>query len=211
MKSPTITMERGAAANKLQQYEDAARRNPKLAEQLDRDIMQCYSLLAQGKRLIDVNEAIRAGGVDDAGRPKLAFGRAHVAQVEWFPSTRSTWNSSAQRNEYLPNGGGQFRYYGQHKRIDDMRTRWVVPAGTLSGIRDRSAKALTPIIPLPLRPRNHLANYYLLWEADWRPAPPIDPYLLRPVVGSIMEILAEWDLTPLEIAAARSALLNPAT
>jgi hypothetical protein len=62
-----------------------------------------------------------------------------------------------------------------------------------------------PLIPLPMRPRRKLHNYFILWEANWNPEPPRDPYLLKPLAGTLMEIVAEWDLSPLEIAAVRGA------
>jgi hypothetical protein len=71
MNSPTITMEKDAAVKKLDAYEQAARRNPAAFQELDRGILQGYRVLARGGRLVDVNEAIKVGGLNLAGIPKL--------------------------------------------------------------------------------------------------------------------------------------------
>ena len=68
--------------------------------------------------------------------------------------------------------------------------------------------AFLPLVPAPLRPKYHLRNYFVLWEANWHPAPPVDPYLLKPIVGSLMEIVAEWDVSPIELAAVRQGIVG---
>jgi hypothetical protein len=86
---------------------------------------------------------------------------------------------------------------------------WPVPAGTFDKdkiVVGKDFLAMTPLVPLPLRPKHKLENYFLLWEANWHPAPPRDPYLLRPLAGSLMEIIAEWELTDLEVAAVSGAM-----
>lgn len=37
-------------------------------------------------------------------------------------------------------------------------------------------------------------------EAQWRPVPPVDPFLLKHLGGTLYVVLAQWDLTPLEQA-----------
>jgi hypothetical protein len=78
----------------------------------------------------------------------------------------------------------------------------------------RSAKwgrhfaAMTPLVPIHLRPKPRqgnpqgaLANYHILFEAEWRPVPPKDPLLLRRVgQADLWVVLAAWDLTEVERA-----------
>lgn len=206
MKSPTITMERADAEAKLAQYEAAARANPKAMRDLDHGIVQGYRVLAKGGRLLDVNQAIAHAGLNRAGQPMLAIARAHVERSQWVP--RGMWNS---RGGYR-DGAGDYVYETEQQRrrgrITDDRTRWALPAGTFDNslMSKKDVQAFAPLIPLPLRPRTKLENYFLLWEANWHPAPPIDPYLLKPLAGSLMEIVAEWDVTPLELAAVRASM-----
>jgi hypothetical protein len=59
-----------------------------------------------------------------------------------------------------------------------------------------------PLVPLPLRPKRALTNYHVLWEAEWRRAVPVDPLLLRRLgKGDLWLVVAQWDLTPVEVAA----------
>lgn len=64
------------------------------------------------------------------------------------------------------------------------------------------ARAVVPLVPLDLRPKRGLANYHVLWEAVWEPAPPVDPMLLRRIgQGDLWVVCAAWDLTEVERAA----------
>lgn len=205
MKSPTITMERVDAESRLAQYEDAMKANPKASRELDRGVMQGYRVLAKGGRLVDVNSAIGHAGLNRAGQPMLAIARAHVERVQWVP--RGIWNSPGGYRD----GAGDYLYTASLRasgRITDDRTRWALPANTFDVVtmKRMDVQAFAPLIPLPLRPRTKLENYFLLWEANWHPAPPVDPYLLKPLAGSLMEIVAEWDVTPLELAAVRASM-----
>jgi len=58
-------------------------------------------------------------------------------------------------------------------------------------------------MPPEHRPSHHPRNYLMLWEAEWsvdQSVPPGDPALLSHIGGDLYEVLAEWDLTPLEQA-----------
>jgi hypothetical protein len=204
-------MERESALEKLEQYEQAAKTNPKLMRDLDRGIMQGYRVLAKGGRLIDANDALIAGGLNIAGIPRLAIARAHVEACRWEPT------GEYESGSYSPNGGGKYRWSGRWQRMTDDRVEWTVPKGSFPAekiARDahrriRNFEAQIPLVPLPLRPRHNLSNYFVLWEANWHPVPPRDPYLLRKLAGSLMEIVAEWELTDLEVAAVASAMRKP--
>ena len=212
MNSSTITMERESALAKLEQYEQAATARPGKVRNEDRAIMRGYRVLAKGGRLLDVNEAIRHGGLNLAGLPKLAIARAHVERSKWWAETTGRYVNEADpanlAYRIFATGGGEYLYGPTNGRVTDDRRRWRLPAETFAADRaqhGRTFEALTPLIPLPHRPRHNLSNYFLLWEANWH-ALPVDPYLLRPITGSLMEILAEWDVSPVELAAVRSAM-----
>jgi hypothetical protein len=79
------------------------------------------------------------------------------------------------------------------------------PAGTFprtgpQGYDTRDRPALVPIVPPNLRPDRALSRYVILFEAEWRPVPPVDPLLLRHLHGALYVVLAAWDLTPIERA-----------
>jgi len=192
MNSPTITMDQTAAAAKLQEYSEAAKRDPDTFGATDRNIVKGLRALAKGKRLIDVNEAIVAGGLNAERLPRLAIARAHA------------------QNAFLEEWGGITFYWHDDRVWNSYRTSdrfcWKLPRDAFGReIPNQRFTAPAPFIPPAHRPKHKLENYFLLWEAVWKPAPPRDPYLLRPIVGSLMEIVAEWDVTDLEAAAVRQA------
>jgi hypothetical protein len=217
MQSPTITMQRQQAVEKLEQYEQALRSNPRASTETDRRIADGYKVLAKGGRLIDVNEALKAGGLNLAGIPKLAFARAHVESVAWRPNayTSKQWDrkrSWSVNTSGIADGGGLYDYgrsqgFMDYRTVIDDRAMWAVPKGTFRAdkVQAKDFRAMVPHVPLPHRPKHNLDNYFILFEANWHPEPPRDPYLLRPITGALMEIVAEWDLTDLEIAAVRAS------
>jgi len=215
MNCDTLTISRDDATRQLAQYERAALDRPQQVTSLDEQIMRALKVGASGGRLLDLNAAIASGGANRAGLPKLAFARADAKHTNWLPNRE--WNVGAD-GRHTSNGGGAF-YFGAQRNVSSphqcqgltWNVSWTVPPDTLphtsfSQWRPRY-KALAPLIPLPVRPKAHLKNFALLWEANWHPdQPPVDPFLLRPLTGSLFEIVAEWDVTPLELAAVRSAL-----
>lgn len=159
---------------------------------VDREIQRTYQLIAQGRVVIRVIDSIKAAGVNEAKQPKLAICRADAADcwleiggdgsgvysMDQWPKTR--WRA----------GGGLLHW----------RRSVQMPAGTFTH-QTRKIKATLPIIPIHLRPKRGLANYHVLWEAEWQPVPPRDPLLLRRVGRSdLWLVVAAWDLTEVERA-----------
>jgi hypothetical protein len=56
-----------------------------------------------------------------------------------------------------------------------------------------------PHIPPACRPKFGLHNYHILFEVQEWKAYPVDPFLMRRVMGNLFVVEAEWDLTPLEV------------
>nr|RAW03963.1 hypothetical protein DBT41_10200 [Aerococcus urinae] len=103
-------------------------------------------------------------------------------------------------------GGGVFAASREARFNYRSRYRIEMPPDTFPRpTQSEAAKAgvaKVPIIPVHLRPRHALANYHILWEADWHEVP-YDPYLLRRIgKGDMWLVVAMWDLTEVE----RSAL-----
>lgn len=65
---------------------------------------------------------------------------------------------------------------------------------------------MVPLIPPNLRPKDSLENYHILWDVQgsWFNEPPKDPFLLKHIDGDLFAVIAEWDLTDLEISVLKS-------
>lgn len=119
--------------------------------------------------------------------PKLAVCRAHIPQC--YVSV-----DESGRIEYAEVERPHHRARHTVRRMAE---------GTLpraGGWIPRRASAMVPIIPPELRPPHALSNYHILWEADWRPEPPVDPALLKHIGGDLYAVLATWNLTEVERA-----------
>jgi hypothetical protein len=174
-----------------------------------------YKAIASGQQVIDLGQTLHAAGVqDDTLYPRLAICRAdaRVCRVEMgaggsaiFLDDAQRWRRQAKsRRVGLPNG--TFPAYTTRWLTDGGLVRYR-PNGVLERDRWRNqATALVPIVPPRLHPRGALANYHILWDAIWTPAPPKDPLLLRHLSGMLYAIVAQWDLTPLEMAVMRGRL-----
>lgn len=154
---------------------------------IDAEIRRVYQLIAQGRVVIQALASIAAAGLDEQRRPKLAICRADAKECFCDVWTDGHARFSMER---WPN-------LAAHRR------RVEVPIGSFSDVRQHaSATAQVPLIPIHLRPKRALANYWILWEAEWRKLPPGDPILLRRIGRADMWlVLAAWDLTEAERAA----------
>jgi hypothetical protein len=148
--------------------------------QADAEIAAIYKRIAQGKTVIRALESIRAAGVDAQGYPKLAIARADMTECWW----RASRNSCTFGEDYPRKGSRR-----------TIRMDW-------EGLKSEPwrAQAIVPIIPVHLRPKRGLANYHILWEAEWTKRYPVDPYLLRRFGGDAWLVVAAWDLTDVERA-----------
>lgn len=109
------------------------------------------------------------------GRPRGRLGAP--TGVAWL-------RNKAARNKYVHFPAGAF------PAPPHLRRNWS------------RVQAITPLIPIDLRPKRGLENYHVLWEAVWHPAPPVDPMLLRRIgEADLWVVLAAWDLGEVERAA----------
>lgn len=180
MNVPTITMPREEAIRAYREFRQACRGNP---TDQDTAIMLGLKALADGKAVIDIVEAMRAGGLDARRRPNLAIARADWQTVSY----QEDWRT----------GVVQF-YRWPAPRRGRTAIAAEFPRGLFPNLTT-GVRAMVPYIPPSIRPEN-LKAYHILWEAVWEPAAPHDPLLLRHLRGSLYAVLAEWDLTPLERA-----------
>lgn len=181
IQAPRIEMPVKEARELYRKYKE----HQHYSEPIDREVQRTYQLIAQGKIVIRALDAIKAAGVDDQGLPKLAIMRA---------TQRECWCTMAR------NGAAEFRHDGGWRRSPHLVS---FPEGSFPTRSDRkSGRATLPTIPIHLRPKRGLANYHVLWEAEWTRVPPIDPMLLRRIgKADLWLVVAAWDLTPVEQAA----------
>src|SRR4051812_13370873 len=158
MKVETLKMDPEAAREAWRKYQThRAYQVPH-----DAEIAAIYKRIAHGKTVIRALESIRNAGLNDQGLPKLAIARADMPSV-WFRTDgarvsfqEERWNRS------------------NSSKSKNIRVDWP-------GVKDTQNyhEAIVPIIPVHLRPKRGLANYHILWEAEWTKRYPVDPYLLR--------------------------------
>lgn len=187
MKTEAITIDRKQARELYRQYKT----HQHYSSPIDHEIQRAYQLIAQGRLVIRALESITAAGVNEHGLPKLAIMRADQQKC---------------RVQMWRDGSALFSQPGWHaSRAASLRFSFQRSA--FPGI-DKGAEAITPLVPIHLRPKRGLANYHILWEAEWRNIVPVDPMLLRRIgKGDMWLVVAAWDLTEVE-RAALSARLN---
>jgi len=190
MNLDTIDMPVDEARARYEEYSAAVKARHNVEDAV---LAAGYKALSEGKKLISLQAAIRAGGIDTAGRPKLAIA---PATAEWCWMSR--WRDGALR--FAPS---------QNERVKLGVVK--LPAGTfpevpyqvweaMDGWRlaRNTNRALVPIVPPALRPSRALIRYHILWEAEWEKVAPVDPALLRHLSGDLWLLCSTWDLSPLE-------------
>lgn len=200
MEAEAITLDRTKARELYRAYKKHAH----YSEPMDDEIRRAYQLLAQGRLIIRALDSIVKSGVGDDGWPKLAISRADLpkcrctirhdgsATMTCDPSNRSTWSrrQNAATDKWFDFAAGAFT-------ASKHRNGW------------NTGEALVPPVPLHVRPKRGLANYHILWEAEWTPVPPRDPFLLRRIGrGDMWLVVAMWDLTEVERVALAARIGN---
>lgn len=195
MELNTIEMPEEEARAAFDEYRKAVRSAKVSATNAeDAQIARAYKALAEGKAVLNVNEAFETAGFDDRGLPRLAISRADFQHVAIVGRTEA-WRRGFEM--------GPESKVGFNRRSNAVLEGQVfrVPMGDIDP--DRAMMyAVVPNIPPHLRPPHDLKNYHLLWEPEWRvrPRPPGDPALLKWLGGPLYAVLAVWDLTPVEQA-----------
>jgi len=186
MQTQTIAFDKDEAREMWRKY----RSHQHYSTPVDQEIATIYQRIAQGRTVIRALASIIAAGVyadgPYRGLPKLAIARADQREVDWRPDSN----------------GGRFR--SGDGRSNAARGKVIqIERGTWPGMGFQQpwGTARLPTIPLPIRPKRGLANYHVLWEAEWKPVPPGDPFLLRRIGQSdAWLVVGAWDLTEVERA-----------
>lgn len=155
----------------------------------DSEIAAIYKRIAQGKTVIRAFASIAQAGLNAEGLPKLAIMRADQPRC-YVAANNDHAVFATDRVSYWPRGN--------ESKSKVLRVPWEgfkTPQST-----KHYFEAIVPLIPVHLRPRRGLANYHILWEAEWTKRYPVDPYLLRRFGGDAWLVVAAWDLTDVERA-----------
>lgn len=169
---------------------------------IDWEIQRTYQLLAQGKTIIKAIESVRLAGLNEKALPKLALG----------PATANACHLRRNRDGSLVmSPDDRFWTNRPARQVSFAQETFTFPAETFpidrfDGKRFYRSwsdhRAMTPIVPIHLRPKRGLENYHILWEAEWERVVPRDPFLLRRIgKGDLWLVCAHWDLTEVERAA----------
>lgn len=205
MDTPVITMPADEAKTHYDEYRQlVAGRKEKYLE----DLKKTYYHLSKERKILDIFEVFKAAGVDERGEPKLAIAPAHAQTIILEKGAMGSatftahdrWSKAYKSDVQLPTN--TFPTFKEEKN------------GRVSSWNDgdvprTSVESLVPIVPAHLLPEGDLKNYYILFEVkEWfepRKASYAkgDPYLLKRINNNTFAVLAEWDVTDLEVAVLR--------
>jgi hypothetical protein len=202
METATVAFDRSEARALFREY----KKHLHWSAPIDHEIRRTYQFIAQGRVVIQALESVKAAGVltegDGAGFPKLALCRADAVSCTAAISHDGSVVMTA--DDVRP------RYRRPSWTVMNSRSVLTWPAGSFPVRPNRGkwrATALAPTPPLHLRPKRGLANYHVLFEAEWTKAPPDDPMLLRRIgKGDLWLVVASWNLTAVEKAALATRL-----
>lgn len=175
--------------NSLQMDADEAReherqyRTIKAPTDEDKRIMAIFAALASGKQVIDLPQAIRDAGRDENGLPILAAG---PVKAQWCYLNQS-------------NNVSLFCTTNTGRRNADTIAVANFPGAKYVSQWD-AWRSHVPMLP-PEHRRWGRGNWIILWEVEeWAkaPRPPGDPILLKPLLGDLYTVEAQWDLTDVE-------------
>lgn len=190
-----ITVSRGEAELLYRKYKEHAA----YSEPIDWEVQRTYDLLRNGKVVIRAIESIKQAGLNRDFLPKLALA----------PATADYCHLRRNLNGSIIMSPNPDFWHLNRKKLVMRENTFRFPADSFplgwngKFHREQSEhKAAMPMIPSHLRPKRGLQNYSVLWEAEWEPVPPKDPYLLRRIgQGDLWLVVATWDLTEVERAA----------
>lgn len=190
MDVKSIGIDKHKARDLYQKY----RKHTHYETDMDREIKRAYKEIAAGKVVIQAIESIKRAGLDAKGRPKLALARATASHC-WI----ERWKDGSLKMTDIERPTHNQKPLARYPAASFDFPAGSFPDGSWRSTRHRAA---APIIPIHLRPKRGIEAYHLLWEAEWEPMPPCDPYLLRRIgKADLWIVCAAWDLTDVEMAA----------
>ena len=210
MNVDLIEVPRREALVKIDAYRDHLQRR---SDERAAKVLAAYEAMAEGTPVIELSKSIGNAGWTDEGMPTLAVARAdrEWVRVDLHPERTTTvvFNATAEAHATVgqwaqgTSNPGPTLYRRVPVAAFPKHPRSLAP---LEGPEYRHwirKRAAVPLIPPEAREAsNHAALHklFILWEAVWEEAPPVDPMLLRHLGEDLYAVLAHWDLTEVERA-----------
>jgi hypothetical protein len=166
---------------------------------VDDEIRRAYQLMAQGRLIVKAIESVAKAGLNDKKLPKLALVRADAMECKLITHHDGSATMTSEPRLW--------------RRGNAAASKWIdFPVGSFPGVSSsfRGHIAIVPGVPVHLRPKRGLANYHILWEAEWSRVIPKDPMLVRRIgaQADLWLVVASWDLTEVERTVLASRLAN---
>jgi hypothetical protein len=201
METTHVTLDRAEAARLWRKYKE----HQAYSSPIDAEVMRAYQLLSKGRLIIKALESVAKAGVNVEGLPKLAIASATAKACYLERSVNGGATMASSDNWRTKKNVHHWRPDSFDFAPDTFPWGW----DRKSRVHRSNHKATLPIIPAYLRPKRGLANYHVLWEAEWQPLPPRDPYLLRRIgKADLWLVVAHWDLTEVERAALATRVIS---
>lgn len=198
MEAQELKIDRKEALVLYRKYKEHAA----YSKPIDWEIQRTYQLLAQGKVVIKAIESVRLGGLNEKGLPKLALGPATAQACHVRREMNGSMVMAPDDRWWSGRQNRQLRFAEENFTFPRETFPTYVVEGKTYRYQRSEHRAMTPIVPIHLRPKRGLENYHILWEAEWERVVPKDPYLLRRIgKGDLWLVVAHWDLTEVERAA----------
>jgi hypothetical protein len=201
MDTQHVKLDRSEAEHLWRKYKEHAN----YSTPVDQEIMRAYQLLAKGRLIIKALESVVKAGVSEYGLPKLALAGATAKACFLERSVSGGATMASSENWRAKNN----RFVWERDTFKFPRESFAWGWDRKERVTREHHKATLPIIPAYLRPKRGLANYHVLWEAEWEPIPPRDPYLLRRIgKADLWLVVAHWELTEVERAALATRVIQ---
>ena len=182
MQTQQVVLDKAEAHKLFRKY----REHRAYSTPMDREIERIAKLVSEGKLVVQALASIVTAGLNADRLPKLALVRADARSCH----LRTLYNGGAHMS-------ATERWHSRAR----IGTVFDFPSDTFPGIARGHFKAATPLVPPDIRPKRGLANYHILFEAEWREVVPVDPMLLRRIGRSdLWIVVGAWELTPIERA-----------
>lgn len=211
MEKELIEMAADKAKEKYRAYRDAVGEYANNQEKkINEGLKRAYRMMGQGRKLIDIEIAFGAAGMDEKARPNIALARASLetafCHTNWdtvaIGSSEDAARHARQRTQAL------LTYH----RISFPATWMGVGLEEYKAAKEQEWRATysspVPVIPIELRPKGGLSTYHILFEAKWQSIPNPDPLLLKHCTGTLFAVLAEWDMSEIELAVLKQATVT---
>lgn len=198
MDTQQIVVDRAKAKELYQAY----RKHQFYAKPVDKEVMRAYQLLAQGRLVIKAIESVAKAGLKtegaDKGLPKLALVRADA------PTCKVAMHHNGGAIMHAGDTEPRSRGWRQGGGTQQSANVFVFGKDTFTqpeATRNWRGEAITPMVPIHMRPKRALKAYHILFEAEWTKIAPVDPFLLRRIGRSdLWAVCAMWELSEVERA-----------